>query len=126
MLQIYKNMKSESLTKREEDVMRVLWRLEKGFVKEIKAELDDNLNYNTVSTIVRHLESKNYVGYTAFGKTHQYFPLVNQNEYQLNVLNQTATNFFKGSYKNLVSFFAENDKLSQKDLEDIIKMIDKK
>jgi len=119
-------MKYESLTKREEDVMRVLWRLKKGFVKEIKAELDEDLNYNTVSTIVRHLERKSYIGHTAFGKTHQYYPLVSQDEYQLKVLNQTTANFFKGSYKNLVSFFAENEKVSQKDLEDIIKMINKK
>lgn len=119
-------MKYEGLTKREEDVMRVLWQLKKGFVKEIKAELDENLNYNTVSTIVRHLESKRYVGYTAFGKTHQYYPLVSQEDYQLKVLNQTTTNFFEGSYKNLVSFFAENEKVTQKDLEDIIKMINKK
>lgn len=106
--------------------MRVLWKLEKAFVKDIKASLDESLNYNTVSTIVRHLESKAYVGHTAFGKTHQYYPLVSQEDYQLKVLNQTTTNFFKGSYKNLVSFFAENEKVSKKDLEDIIKMINKK
>jgi len=116
-------MKYESLTKREEDVMRVLWRLKKAFVKEVKQEFKEELSYNTLSTIVRHLEAKKYVGHLVFGNTHQYYPLVSQEEYQLEVLDQTANNFFKGSFKNVVSFFAEKEKISKKDLEDIIKMI---
>ena len=119
-------MDYQSLTKREEDIMRVLWKLKKAFVKEIKAELNEGLSYNTVSTITRNLEEKSYVGHQVFGNTHQYFPLVSQENYQLKVLNQTADNFFKGSYKNLVSFFAENEKISQQDLEDIINTINKK
>ena len=119
-------MDNQELTNREEDVMRVLWKLKKAFVKEIKSELNEGLSYNTVSTITRNLEEKKYVGHQVYGNTHQYYPLVTQEKYQLKVLNQTADNFFKGSYKNLVSFFAENQKISQQDLEDIIKAINKK
>jgi predicted transcriptional regulator len=119
-------MDYQELTKREEDIMRVLWKLKKAFVKDIRSELNEGLSYNTVSTVTRHLEEKNYVGHHVYGNTHQYFPLVSQEKYQLKVLNQTTDNFFKGSYKNLVSFFAENEKISQQDLEDIIKLINKK
>jgi len=119
-------MDYQELTKREEDIMRVLWKLKKAFVKDIRSELNEGLSYNTVSTITRNLQEKNYVGHDVFGNTHQYFPLVSQETYQLKVLNQTTDNFFKGSYKNLVSFFAENEKISQQDLEDIIKLINNK
>jgi len=119
-------MEFQTLTNREEDIMRALWKLEKAFVKEIKAELNEGLSYNTVSTITRNLEDKHYVDHNVYGNTHQYFPLVTQETYQLKVLNQTTDNFFKGSYKNLVSFFAENEKISQQDLEDILKTINKK
>jgi len=111
------------LTDKEEDVMRVLWALNKAFVKDIKAELKQNLHYNTVSTIIRNLEEKEYVGHKAYGNTHQYFPLISQEDYQNEILKQTTHKFFKGSYKDLVSFFAKEEKISQDDLEDILKII---
>ncbi len=113
----------ERLTQKEEEVMRELWNLEKAFVKDIKTKLKTNYHYNTVSTIIRILEDKKYVGHQAFGNTHQYFPLVTKEDYQREVLSQTTQKFFKGSYKDLVSFFAKEEKISQKDLEDILKII---
>ena len=118
------NMKTtEKLTQKEEEVMRVLWDLGKAFVKDINAKLEKDYHYNTVSTIIRNLEDKQYVGHEAFGNTHQYFPLVDQDDYQREVLSQTTQKFFKGSYKDLVSFFAKDEKISEKDLEDILKII---
>ena len=118
------NMKTiEKLTQKEEEVMRVLWDLKKAFVKDIKAKLDKDYHYNTVSTLIRNLEDKLYVGHEAFGNTYQYFPRVQQEDYQREVLSQTTQKFFKGSYKDLVSFFAKDEKISKKDLEDILKII---
>lgn len=116
----------EKLTEKEEDIMRVLWALKKAFVKDIKAEIEQDLHYNTVSTIIRNLEDKKYVAHLAYGNTHQYYPLVSQDEYQNEILNLTTDKFFQGSYKDLVSFFAKEEKISQSDLEEIINLIKQK
>ena len=72
----------KELTKAEEQIMQILWRIKKGFVHDILSEMDEPLPaYNTVSTIVRILEKKKFVDYIAFGKTHEYFPLVSKKEY---------------------------------------------
>jgi predicted transcriptional regulator len=115
----------EKLTAKEEEIMRVLWKLEKAFVKEIMPHLEE-AHYNTISTMVRNLEDKGYVAYHAFGKTHQYFPVVTQEDYSSLIVNATTQRFFDGSYKNLVSFFAENEKISADDLREIIQLIEKK
>ena len=71
----------ERLTNKEEEIMQALWQLEKAFVKEILEELGGEQHYNTISTIVRNLEEKGYIGHKAFGKTHQYYPLVSKEDY---------------------------------------------
>ncbi|HET8855736.1 MAG TPA: BlaI/MecI/CopY family transcriptional regulator [Salinimicrobium sp.] len=117
----------EKLTNKEEEIMRILWKLEKAFVKEIQAEMTDkNLHYNTVSTMVRNLEEKGYVSYTAFGKTHQYFPLVSKENYRKGVISLTTKRYFDNSYKSLVSFFAKEEKISADELREILKIIEKK
>ena len=116
----------EKLTDKEEEVMRAIWSIGKGFVKEIKAQLSSSLHYNTVSTIVRHLEDKKYVAHHSYGNTHQYYPIVKQEEYQREVMENTTNKFFEGSYKNLVSFFAKEEKISSEDLEEILKIIKNK
>ncbi len=117
----------EKLTNKEEQIMQVIWKLQKAFVKEIMAELEDeDLHYNTLSTIVRNLEEKKYVGYQAFGKTHQYFPLVKLNDYRNRFMTKAVDSFFEGSYLDVVSFFAKEEKISAQELEEILKMIEKK
>lgn len=116
----------EKLTAKEEEIMRVLWKLEKAFVKEIIPHLEEESHYNTISTMVRNLEEKGYVSYHAFGKTHQYYPVVSQETYSSSIVNTTTQRFFEGSYKNLVSFFAENEKISADELREIIQLIEKK
>lgn len=115
-----------SLTKAEEQIMQVLWRLEKAFVKEILEELPEpKPAYNTVSTIVRILEKKELVGYEAFGKSHRYFPLINKDDYSRQSLSTMVQNYFGGSARDMVSFFVKNENLSTTELESILEIIEK-
>lgn len=108
------------LTRAEEQIMQVLWRLGRGLVKDILAELPEpQPAYNTVSTIVRILEKKGFVSYKAYGKTHEYFPLLTMDEYRGTFLRSFAQRFFGNSPGDLVSFFATDRRLSLADLEAI-------
>ncbi len=116
----------EQLTNKEEEVMAVLWKLEKAFVKEVVAALPKDHHYNTVSTIVRNLEDKGYVSYTAFGKTHQYFPVVTKEAYTKRFMNLAMKRYFDNNYKSMVSFFAKEEKISADELREILEIIEKK
>lgn len=116
----------EKLTNKEEEIMHILWKLEKAFVKEVLAEIEgENLHYNTISTIIRNMEEKGYVGHKAFGKTHQYFPLVPIEVYRKQFMNTASKKFFDNSYKNMVSFFAKEEKISAAELREILEIIEK-
>lgn len=116
----------EKLTNKEEQVMLVIWSLKKAFVKEIQAELSsEDLHYNTISTTVRNLEEKKYVSYKAYGNTHQYFPIIEKEDYQKKFMNNVVEDFFNNSYKDLVSFFVKEKKLSPEELQEIINQINK-
>jgi predicted transcriptional regulator len=111
----------KELTRAEEQIMQVLWDLEKAFVKDIIERLPDpKPAYNTVSTIVRILEKKGFVGHEAFGKTHLYHPLISKNNYTKEFLQSFVRNYFDDSYQELVSFFAKDRDLSVADLEEIL------
>lgn len=115
----------EKLTNKEEEIMHILWKLEKAFVKDVLAEIKiDKPHYNTLSTIIRNLEDKGYVGYKAFGKTHQYFPLIQKEAYRKRFMNTAIENYFNSSYKNVVSFFAKEEKISVEELKEIIALIE--
>lgn len=117
----------QKLTNKEEEVMIILWRLKKAFVKDILAEFDENKpHYNTLSTIVRNLEDKGYVSHEAFGNTHRYYPVVTKEEYRKWFVNSTIANFYDNSYKSLVSFFAKEEKISVEELKEIIALIESK
>ena len=117
----------EKLTNKEEEIMRILWQLKAAFVKEVIAEIPDSgLHYNTVSTIIRNLEDKGYVGHKAYGKTHQYFPLVSKEDYRKQFMNMATKKFFDSSYKNVVSFFAREEKITAEELREILDIIEKK
>ncbi|MBX2845501.1 MAG: BlaI/MecI/CopY family transcriptional regulator [Saprospiraceae bacterium] len=116
----------EKLTQREEEIMRALWQLNKGFVKEIIELLPaPKPHYNTTSTLVRILEEKGFVDHNTFGKSHQYFPLISEEEYKAKFMKGFVNKYFKNSYKEMVTFFAKEENLSKKDLEEILKMIEK-
>lgn len=116
----------KELTKAEEQIMQILWKLERGFVNEIlDLTPEPKPAYNTVSTIVRILVKKGFVGYKAFGKTHQYFPKVGRDEYRSFYLQNFVGNYFNGSFQKLVSFFAQENKLELKDMEELMKYVEK-
>jgi BlaI family transcriptional regulator, penicillinase repressor len=112
------------LTNAEEQIMQVLWKIEKGFVKDILEHFNDpKPAYNTISTIVRILERKGLVSFKAYGNSHQYYPLISKKEYTKSHLNKFASNYFGNSMKDLVSFFSENNKLSISEIEETIKLL---
>lgn len=114
----------KELTKAEEQIMQILWELEKGFVKDIIEKMPEpKPAYNTVSTIVRILEQKGFVDHTAYGKTHEYFPMVSKKEYTRSFMKNFVRNYFKGSFQEMVSFFAKEDKLSVAELDDLLKEV---
>lgn len=117
----------QKLTNKEEEIMHILWKLEKAFVKEVLAEIkEDQPHYNTLSTIIRNLEDKGYVSYNAYGKTHQYFPIVSKEAYKKRFMNTAIEHYFNNSYKNVVSFFAKEEKISVDELKEIIALIESK
>ena len=116
----------EKLTNKEEEIMHVLWKLEKAFVKDVLAEIKGTKpHYNTLSTIIRNLEEKGYVGYHAFGKTHQYYPIVSKEAYRKQFMTLAIDHYINNSYKNMVSFFAKEEKISVEELKEIITLIEK-
>lgn len=117
----------KQLTKAEEEIMQILWQLKKANVKAIIAQFSEpKPAYNTVSTIVRILEGKGFVNYEKEGKGHVYFPLVQQQDYSNQSLNKLVDNYFQGSFKSMVSFFVKKNDISLKELESVLKDINKK
>ena len=115
----------KQLTRAEEQIMHILWELERAFVKDIIVRLPDpKPAYNTVSTIIRILEKKGFAGYRAFGKTHEYYPLVDKQEYTQKYLLNFVRNYFSNSYKQMVSFFAREENLSIAEMEEMKKLIE--
>ncbi len=111
----------KELTKAEEQVMQILWKLEKGFIKDLIEEMGDpRPAYNTVSTIVRILEKKKFVGHLAYGKTHEYFPLISKADYTRFYMRNFIRNYFSGSFQEMVSFFAKSDNMSLADLDELM------
>lgn len=117
----------QKLTNKEEEIMQILWRLDKAFVKDVLAEIDsDPPHYNTLSTIIRNLEEKGYVDHIAYGKTHQYFTKVKKEDYKKRFMTRAIESYFNSSYKSVVSFFAQEEKISVDELKEIIELIEKK
>lgn len=109
------------LTKAEEQVMQILWQLGEGLVKEIREQFDDpKPARNTVSTVIRILEKKGYVGHHSSGNVHVYFPLVKKEEYSRSQLFGLMKNYFNNSFPAMASFFAKEKDLSLKELEELL------
>lgn len=117
----------KQLTKAEEEVMQVLWKLEKANVASVIEQLPEpKPAYNTVSTIVRILESKGFVDHEKEGKGYLYFPLVKKTEYSNQSINKLVDNYFQGSFKSMVSFFVKKNDISLKEMEAILKEVNDK
>lgn len=115
----------KELTRAEEQIMQELWYLEKAFVKEIIERLPSpKPAYNTVSTIVRILETKGFVGHEAFGKSHRYHPLVSKEEYRTFATGKLLNGYFENSPRNMLSFFVEEQKLDLEDADELLRMLE--
>ena len=113
------------LTRAEEQVMQVLWKLKKGFVKDILEHFDEpRPAYNTVSTIVRILQDKGFVAHKAYGRTHEYYPVVTKNEYSKSHLKTFVSDYFSNSFEKMVSFFAKEKGITLKEMEEILKIME--
>ncbi len=120
-------MITKRLTKREEDVMKILWEAEKGFVKDLMIQHPEpKPHYNTFSTIIRGLEEKGYVAHNSYGNTHEYYPVITKEVYRKLFIKNVVYDYFGSSYKNVVSFFLHEEKLNVDDLKELIDLIEKK
>lgn len=114
----------KELTRAEEQVMQILWDVEKGFVKDLLAKMNPpKPAYNTISTIVRILERKGFVDHQAYGKSHEYFPIVSKDEYRRFSIDNLLSGYFSGSFANLASFFAKDGKIDSQELERLLEEV---
>ena len=120
------NMKNrpQELTKAELEIMQVIWKKEKVLVHDILAELPEpKPAYNTVSTIVRILENKGFVSHKAYGRTHEYFPVVAKEDYTNIYMRTVLDNFFEGSISRMVNFFSAQKSISLEETDEIMKIL---
>ena len=115
----------EELTKTEERVMLVLWKLRQAFVKDVIGHLSDEPKppYNTISSVVRILERKGYLGFKAYGKTHEYYPLISKAAYRAASLKRMLTQYFDSSPADLVSFMVKEEALSPAEKQQLLDML---
>ena len=114
------------LTKAEEQVMQVLWKLDKAFLREIvEAMPNPKPHQNTVATLLKILVEKEFVAIEVLGRQHRYSPLVSKQDYSGKTIKQLAKNYFEGSFSNVVSYLVKEDNISVEELESLLKQIKK-
>jgi BlaI family transcriptional regulator, penicillinase repressor len=115
----------KELTKAEEQVMQVVWKINKGFINDILEHFPEpKPAYNTVSTIVRILEKKGFIAHKAFGKTHEYYAIVAKESYKKDLMGGLLKNYFDNSLKQMVSYFAKDKSLTVNEIDEIISLIE--
>jgi len=113
------------LTNREEEIMDIFWQKESVFVKDIIDELPEpKPHYNTISTIVRGLEEKGYVGHEQFGNTYRYFAIISREEFSKNTIKNLVSKYFDKSYSSVVSMFVEEEKISVEEIKALIRKVE--
>jgi len=114
-----------SLTKAEEQVMQILWKEKKGFVKDLLEHFPEpKPAYNTVSTIIRILEKKGFVAHRSYGKSHEYYPLISLERYRSDRFSSLMKNYFNNSMKQVLSHFGKTDSIDIKEADEIIRMME--
>lgn len=117
----------QKLAKREEQIMQVYWTLGKAFIKEVIPELPEpKPHYNSVATMVKILEDKGFLAHEAVGNIYCYFPIISKEDYQKHAMKDIVSEYFDNSYPNMLAFFAKEQKLSDEELNDIMKIIKSK
>ena len=120
-----KNAGMKKLTKVEEQIMQIIWELDRCLVRDVIDKLEDpKPPHSTISSVVRILEKKGFVGHKAYGRTYEYFPLISKEAYSRQTLKGLVSNYFDGSVNRLVSFLAKENDLDMKDLNDILKELE--
>lgn len=115
----------KTLTKAEEQIMQIIWQKEKCLVRDIIDDLGDpDIPITTISSVVRILEKKGFVGHKAYGKTHEYFPLVPRDDFAKSGIKSWINNYFNGSPKQLVSFLVTENELKIKDIDQLMKQLE--
>ncbi len=114
----------EALTKAEERVMQILWKLKKAFVKDVIEEMEEpRPPYNTISSVVRILVEKGFVDFKAYGRTYEYFPKVSKLQYKKFTFGQMLKNYFDGSYETMVSYMVDEEEISESEISKIREII---
>lgn len=117
----------KKLTQKEEEIMNIFWEKGAMFVKELKTiYADQDLHYNTLSTIVRGLEEKGFIDHEQFGNTYRYFAAISKEDYRKKTLGNVVKKYFDNSYKNVVSLLVEDENLSLEELKKLIEEIENK
>jgi BlaI family transcriptional regulator, penicillinase repressor len=113
----------KKLTNAEEEVMQILWELEKGFVKDVIDRMPEpKPPYNTISTVIRVLEKKDFISHKQYGNTYEYFPIISRDDYAKVHFSSFLSNYFNNSFPKMAAFFAKENNLSIKDLEEIMRL----
>jgi BlaI family transcriptional regulator, penicillinase repressor len=121
---LHQNQVMIKLAKREEQIMNVFWQLKKAFIKEVIPELPDpKPHYNSVATMVKILEDKGFLSHEAVGNIFQYYPLVSKEEYNKHAIKDVVKQYFNNSYPNMLAYFAKEQKISDEELKEIVKLI---
>lgn len=114
----------QRLTRAEEDIMQIIWQLDRCLVKDIIETMgQEDIPHSTIASVVRILEKKGFVGHKAYGKTHEYFPLISKEDYAQSDLSSMMDKYFGGSPKNLVSFLVEKDTMGLQELNELYKAL---
>lgn len=125
----------KELTPAEEQVMQALWKIKEGYANEIVASVSEGLQnedgasantpaYNTILTVVRILEKKNFVGHKTFNKSNQYYPLISREDYSRNLLCRLSNRFFGSSFREMLSFLVDRKDITIEDIDAIVKELE--
>ena len=121
---VVQSQKMKPLTKAEEQVMQVLWKLDKAFLREIVDAMPaPKPHQNTVATLLKILVEKAFVGTEAFGRQYRYAPLISKKDYSGKSIRQLAKNYFEGSFSNVVSYLVQENNISVEELEKLLEQI---
>lgn len=117
----------EKLTQQEEEAMLIIWQTKGGFIKDFLEKYNEpKPPYTTLASVVKNLERKGYLSSKRYGNTYEYTPIIKEEEYKKTFLSGVVKDYFENSYKEMVSFFAREQNISKEELEDIIRLIEKK
>ncbi len=114
----------KELTKAEEQIMQILWRIKKGFIKDIADGFPDPKPANTtISTVVKILETKGFINHNVYGKIHEYYPIISKEEYTKAFMGNVVKNYFSNSYNKMVSFFARDKEVTIEEMEQMMNIL---